>query len=539
MTVNCPCSIFGLAQTPFTPSSGDTGAVEVGVKFSSQVSGWITGVRFYKGAGNTGTHVGNLWTATGQLLASAVFVNETSNGWQEADFGVPVPVTAGTTYVASYFAPNGDYAADNLAADYASPDEGLDQGAGAGPVQALPDGSSGGNGVFHYGSDVFPTSTFGATNYWVDPVLDTVLPPDTTPPVVTSTTPLDGATSVPVSSAPTAVFDEPVQPSTISFTLTDPGNTSVPGTTSYDAGLDTATFTPTSALAAGTVYTATVSGEVDLAGNVQTIAKQWSFTTAVDTESARGLPVQRVERLDGAGHRHRERPPRRRARRPLPRGQGRPHRRDPLLQGSVEHRGPHREPVDLERSAAGHGDLLERIDHGVADRDLPVAGRRQRRNDLRRVVPHQHGQLLRDARSVRRPGGRQPAPARSGRRQPDRPGRRVHATAPAAFPSNPSGGANYFVDVVFTPGPDTTPPTVAATSPSPGTTSVQTTASVTATMSESIQAASANETLTGPGGAVAGTVSYSPSTLGITFTPSAPLDTGHRLHGDASTARST
>ncbi len=201
VTVNCPCSIFGLSQTPFVASSGDPNSVEVGVKFTSQVDGWITGVRFYKGAGNTGTHIGHLWTQSGQVLASAQFVNETSTGWQEAQFGVPVPVAAGTTYVASYLAPNGNYAADDLAADYASPDLGLDHGAGSGPLTALPDGTSGGNGVFRYGGDAFPSGSFGATNYWVDAVLATTLPPDTSPPLVAATSPMDGATSVPTSSA--------------------------------------------------------------------------------------------------------------------------------------------------------------------------------------------------------------------------------------------------------------------------------------------------------------------------------------------------
>ena len=42
-----------------------TSAVEVGVKFRADVAGYITGVRFYKGPGNTGTHVGHLWTSSG------------------------------------------------------------------------------------------------------------------------------------------------------------------------------------------------------------------------------------------------------------------------------------------------------------------------------------------------------------------------------------------------------------------------------------------------------------------------------------------
>ena len=38
----------------------------------------------------------------GTLLATGTFSNETASGWQELDFSSPVPVTAGTTYVASY-----------------------------------------------------------------------------------------------------------------------------------------------------------------------------------------------------------------------------------------------------------------------------------------------------------------------------------------------------------------------------------------------------------------------------------------------------
>ena len=45
-------------------------------------------------------------------LATATFTNETATGWQQANFASPVAVTAGTTYVASYLAPNGHYASD-------------------------------------------------------------------------------------------------------------------------------------------------------------------------------------------------------------------------------------------------------------------------------------------------------------------------------------------------------------------------------------------------------------------------------------------
>jgi hypothetical protein len=140
--------------------------VELGVKFKSDVDGKITGIRFYKDATNTGTHIGSLWTASGTELASATFTNETASGWQQVTFATPVTITAGTVYVASYLAPAGHYAADG--SFFAT--SGVDNG----PLHALKDGTSGGNGVYRYGStSAFPTDTFNATNYWVDVVFST------------------------------------------------------------------------------------------------------------------------------------------------------------------------------------------------------------------------------------------------------------------------------------------------------------------------------------------------------------------------------
>src|SRR5205823_14162097 len=93
----CPCTIFG-SSTPATVDSGDTASAVVGVAFNSDTAGYVTGVRFYKATTNTGTHVGSLWSATGQLLASATFSGETASGWQQVSFSSPVAVTAGSTY---------------------------------------------------------------------------------------------------------------------------------------------------------------------------------------------------------------------------------------------------------------------------------------------------------------------------------------------------------------------------------------------------------------------------------------------------------
>ncbi len=151
-------TLFDL-QTPDIADAGDGSPVELGVKFSADHNGSITGIRFYKAAANTGTHVGSLWSASGTRLASATFAGESESGWQTVTFPSPVPVTAGATYVASYFAPRGHYAATRGSLG-PSVDNGL--------LQTIANGSSA-NGVYAYSmTSTFPTGSWEATNYWVD-----------------------------------------------------------------------------------------------------------------------------------------------------------------------------------------------------------------------------------------------------------------------------------------------------------------------------------------------------------------------------------
>ena len=99
-----------MRRLPATVSANDTSAVELGVKFSADLDGFVTGLRFYKGPQNTGSHVGHLWTSNGTLLASVTFTGERATGWQQVTLPTPVAITANTTYVASYHAPVGRYA---------------------------------------------------------------------------------------------------------------------------------------------------------------------------------------------------------------------------------------------------------------------------------------------------------------------------------------------------------------------------------------------------------------------------------------------
>jgi len=107
-------SFWNGAVVPPEPASNDTGAVELGLRFTADADGVVRGLRFYKGAGNNGTHTGQLFAADGTLLASATFANETASGWQRVLFATPVNVTAGATYVVAYHAPVGRYTASML-----------------------------------------------------------------------------------------------------------------------------------------------------------------------------------------------------------------------------------------------------------------------------------------------------------------------------------------------------------------------------------------------------------------------------------------
>src|ERR1044072_4148469 len=63
---DCPCTIFTSSETPATPRANDANALELGVKFRSSQNGFITGIRYYKGDGTTGIHLGHLWNSAGQ-----------------------------------------------------------------------------------------------------------------------------------------------------------------------------------------------------------------------------------------------------------------------------------------------------------------------------------------------------------------------------------------------------------------------------------------------------------------------------------------
>ncbi len=183
----CPCNIFSSSSIPAIQNDSDGQPIELGVKFRATQSGYITGIRFYKGSSNTGTHIGHLWSSTGTKLAEATFVSETSSGWQQVLFTSPVAISANTTYVASYLSSSGYYSNTNPYFTTAIVN---------GFLRGLANGEDGVNGVYVYtATGAFPTNNFQTSNYWVDVVYQTTVTPDVTPPAINLTAPAAGTVS--------------------------------------------------------------------------------------------------------------------------------------------------------------------------------------------------------------------------------------------------------------------------------------------------------------------------------------------------------
>ncbi|WP_235889566.1 Ig-like domain-containing protein [Flavobacterium restrictum] len=101
-------------------------------------------------------------------------------------------------------------------------------------------------------------------------------------PVVSATSPIDGASGVPLNQIITVTFNEDIDPATInqsSFIVTI-GTTPVAGTVSHSGKI--ATFTPASPLAENTLYTGRITTFVkDVTGNALQTDYIWTFTTGL------------------------------------------------------------------------------------------------------------------------------------------------------------------------------------------------------------------------------------------------------------------
>jgi methionine-rich copper-binding protein CopC len=521
VTVNCPCSIFGNNYTPSTTSAADSSSYELGMKFQSSVPGWVAGVRFYKGAGNNGTHTGSLWTASGTLLATGTFTNETASGWQSMLFTNPVEISANTTYVVSYWDPDGDYGLDPelFAWPLSTP-----------PLTAVQSNyitTGGGNGVYYPGGQGFPTLQSDGSSYAVDVIFDTTQPKGP-PPSVTSSTPYSGSSSDPVSTDPAVTFSEPVTPSSTSFTLTGPNGSAVAGSASFNSTDTVDTFTP-SALAAGTTYTATISGATDQFGQTMT-TYTYTFTTSKAFDSAGqcpcaiwpdvapsgatdandtsavnlGVQFQAAQNGTVSGIRFYKEP---------------------------DNTGTHTGTLwTASGTELATGTFTNESTEGWEELDFstPVTVTAGTTYVASYSTTTGHYADTSGGLSSAVTNGPLTALASGG----------VYAYGSAGtFPTSTYNSSNYWVDVVFQP--NMSPPTVAATTPGNSATSVPVSTAVTVTFNEAIQSGSATFSLTGPGGsAITGSSSLVSGTV-LTFTPSSALSPGTAYQASVSGATST
>jgi N,N-dimethylformamidase beta subunit-like protein/uncharacterized protein DUF4082/Big-like domain-containing protein len=273
---DCPCALMGGQQPAWTglavrDGRGGTGpwTYELGTKVTVSQTASLVALRFWKEPGETGTHIGRVWTSSGTLLASATYANETASGWQRQPLATPLTLSPGQTYTISV----------GMNSVYAKTTAGLAQSISAGPISSVADGA---NGVFNLTAGSFPSSSWQSSNYFVDGVVK--LPAQAThTPGVTTQTPSAGATGVPASSSVTATFSTSLDPSSVTtttFRLTDPSGSVVPAHVAYDDDTRVATLTPDAALDTGTSYTAHLSTGIR-SDDETTLpaAVTWSFAT--------------------------------------------------------------------------------------------------------------------------------------------------------------------------------------------------------------------------------------------------------------------
>ncbi|HEY3108444.1 MAG TPA: DUF4082 domain-containing protein [Chloroflexota bacterium] len=267
---DCPCSLWDAGARPVLASEADYQVVEVGLAFRARMAGQVAGLRFYRGPANGGPHMAHLWSATGELLASASPAEEGASGWQEVRFPAPVAVAANTTYVASYFAPGGGYAQDE--GYFAAGDR------YRGPLRTV------GAGLYRYGPSGFPTERWRDANYWVD-VLFVPTAPDTIPPAISGlrASEVTGTTA------------------TVAWETDEPADGLVAygeSTTPLDRILATSHRQVLAGLSPGTTYAVRVTS-TDAAGNVASAALTLATVANTPTPTARPAvgPADRIDTL--------------------------------------------------------------------------------------------------------------------------------------------------------------------------------------------------------------------------------------------------
>jgi len=294
---------------------------------------------------------------------------------------------------------------------------------------------------------------------------------DTTPPTVISTVPVNLATNVPTNVVVSATFSKPMDPTTINatnFTLTVTATgTPVTGTVAYNAGTNTATFTPTSPLASVTTYTATVkTGVKDTFGNALVSNFVWTFST-VDIVPP---TIVSVSPANGA--------------------------------------------TNVPINTAVNITFSEAMDPATINTTTITVKTTNSSTSVAGTVTYNSGTKV----ATFTPN----SPLANGT------GYTVTVTTGVKDIAGNAMASQFTSTFTTAAAPDTTPPTVVSTSPTDGATNIAITTTVTATFSEAMDPATINATTftlktTTGGTAVAGTVTYNAGTFTATFTPTSQL----------------
>ncbi|WP_426734695.1 DUF4082 domain-containing protein [Glutamicibacter sp. 2E12] len=252
----CPCGFYNDQEIPADPAVNDGTPVTLGTRFSADTDGVLNGLKFYRSPGESGSHTGWLYSATGSAIAQVQFPDDSATGWQYAQFDSPVSIKAGTEYVAAYRS-NGIYP--------------VTPGSFGQPTTAGPLQTTGNAGQYSYAEE-FPGTRVSASY-----LVDVSFTPQAAPVGLTAQIPSPGKNDVPVETQISAAFSEPLE-SGAALEVNTPGGP-VAGSSALDADGTTLSFTPDAPLPEATVVTVAPTGISGTQSGDAEIAA-WSFRTA-------------------------------------------------------------------------------------------------------------------------------------------------------------------------------------------------------------------------------------------------------------------
>ena len=280
--LNMPASTVPVASFSATPTSG-TAPLDVAFTDTSTNNPTSWSWSFGDGTTSTAQNPLHTYSAAGTYSVTLTATNASGSGTTTSSSlitvsSAPVPdtsITSGPAPLTNSASATFTFTSDKVGATFTCSLDGAAATPCSSPLNVGPLGEGAHGFAVQASTPVGGTDPTPAKANWTI---------DLTAPTATPVAPAADAVDVPVTESPTVEFSEPVDPSTVTadkFTLVPSGGgTPVTAAVSYDAATRRAVLDPASALAAGTSYTANVSGGVrDVAGNALAAAVSWTFTT--------------------------------------------------------------------------------------------------------------------------------------------------------------------------------------------------------------------------------------------------------------------